>query len=241
MSAGWAKKRFWKQVTVEPAEAGFALHLDGRAVRTPAKAPFRAPVLAVAEAAAEEWRAQDKEIRPETMPVTRAVNSAIDRVAPQIEEIRAIISAYGGSDLLCYRAAGPEALIERQAERWNPPLDWAAEAFGARLRLGEGVMHVAQPAAAVESLAAAVSRYAPLELTALHDLVAISGSLILGLAVAEGTMTPEDAWAASRVDEDWQIELWGEDAEATAAAENKRAAFLTAARLLRLVREEIPA
>lgn len=237
MSAGWAKKRFWKEVTVAPVGEGFAVHLDGRPVRTPAKSPFLAPVLAVAEAAAGEWRGQEEKVRPETMPVTRAVNSAIDRVGPQIEEVRAIIAAYGASDLLCYRAANPEALIARQAARWDPPLDWAARSYGARLVLGQGVMHVEQPENAVRALAGAVERYSPLELTALHDLVAISGSLVLGLAVAERAIEAEDAWSTSRVDEDWQIEQWGEDAEAAEMAANKRTAFLEAARLMELTRE----
>jgi len=238
MNAGWARKRFWKEVTVAPADAGYAVHLDGRPVRTPAKAPFIAPAQAVAEAAAEEWLAQEGELKPETMPVTRAVNSAIDRVAPQIEDVRGIVAAYGGSDLLCYRAGAPAELVQRQAERWDPALAWAEERFGARLILGEGVMHVAQPEAAVAALERAVAAYTPLELTALHDLVAISGSLVLGLSVAEGAMAAEEAWAASRVDEDWQVEQWGEDAEAVEAAANKRAAFLEAARLIQLARED---
>ncbi len=237
MSAGWARKRFWTEVTVAPEDGGFAVHLDGRTVRTPGKALFLAPTRAVADAAAEEWRAQEDEVRPETMPMTRAVNSAIDRVAPQIDEVRAIVAAYGGSDMLCYRASGPAELVQRQAERWDPPLDWAAREFGARLVLGEGVMHVAQPKEPVAALTAAVSRYAPLELVALHDLVGISGSLVLGLSVAHGATTADDAWAASRVDEDWQTERWGEDAEATAAAAHKRSAFLEAARLIELARD----
>jgi chaperone required for assembly of F1-ATPase len=238
VSAGWARKRFWTEVTVAPAEGGFCLRLDERPVRTPAKAPFVAPNRAVAEAAAEEWRAQEGELRPEAMPVTRAVNSAIDRVAPQIAEVREIVAAYGGSDLLCYRAGGPAELVRRQSERWDPALAWAEAAYGAQLFLGEGVMHVAQPERALAALAAAVDGYAPLELTALHDLVAISGSLVLGLAVAEGAMDAEEAWRSSRVDEDWQVEQWGEDAEAAEAAANKRADFLEAARLMRLMRKD---
>jgi len=238
LSAGWARKRFWTEVTVAPDERGFAVLLDGRPVRTPAKTPFAAPNRAVAEAAAEEWRAQEGELRPDSMPVTRAVNSAIDRVATQIDEVRTIVAGYGGSDLLCYRAEGPAELVRRQGALWDPALAWAEAAFGARLFLGEGVMHVAQPERAVAALAGAVDGYSPLELTALHDLVAISGSLVLGLAVAEGAMTAEEAWRASRVDEDWQIEQWGEDAEAAEAAANKRAAFLDAAGLMRLVRED---
>ncbi len=238
MSVGAPKKRFWTDVTVAPAEGGFAIHLDGRPVRTPAKSLFLAPVEAVAEAAAEEWRTQGEDLRPETMPVTRAVNSSIDRVAPQIEEVRAIVADYGGSDLLCYRAAGPADLNRRQSEHWDPPLAWAETAYGARLILAEGVMHVDQPGAAVQALTTAVSGYGPLDLTALHDLVAISGSLVLGLSVAEGAMTADAAWTACRVDEDWQIELWGEDAEAAEAAAHKRAAFLEAARLIDLLRED---
>lgn len=234
--SGWAPKRFWKEAGVEAAEGGFAVRLDRRAVKTPAKAGLVVPTRALAEAIAGEWDAQAGVVRPETMPVTRAANSAIDKVMPQLDEVRALIAAYGGSDLLCYRAEGPEALAARQAAGWDPLLDWSAAALSAPLVATVGVVHVAQPPDSLERLAARVGRFTPFELAAVHDLVALSGSLVLGLAVCEGRLDADAAWTLSRIDEDWQAELWGRDAEAADAAALKHAAFLRAAAFFRLCR-----
>jgi chaperone required for assembly of F1-ATPase len=232
--SGWAARRFWTDVTVVPDGAGFGLRLDARAVRTPLKAALVMPTEAMAVAAAAEWRAQQGVVNPETMPVTRYANSAIDKVAPQFDAVTGLIAAYGGTDLICYRAERPQALVARQAAAWDPLLTWAATALAAPLVATTGVMHVGQPVESQRQLQARVAAMTPFQVAALHDLVAISGSLILGLAVTEGQLTGAQAWAISRIDEDWQIEEWGEDAEAGAMAAHRRAALLEAERFYRL-------
>lgn len=194
------------------------------------KAPLVVPTLALAEAIAAEWQAQDGKVNPETMPFTRTANSAIDKVAPQMDEVAAMLAAYGGSDLLCYRAEGPPDLVARQAEGWDPILIWALEALGADLVVTAGVIHVEQPKESVLRLHERVAGMTAFQLAAFHDLVAISGSLVLALAVIGGRVTAEAAWSLSRIDEDWQISLWGEDEEAAEVAGRKRAAFLQADR-----------
>lgn len=229
-------KRFWRAVTIDPEAGGFAVRLDGRPVRTPAKAPCRLPTRALADAVAAEWAAQADEIDPAAMPLTRAANSAIDRVAPEFDAVAAVVAAYGETDLICYRAPRPAGLAARQAEAWDPLADWAAEALDAPLVLAEGVMHVAQPEPSLARLAAAVRAHDSWELTALHDLVSLSGSLVIGLAVSHGHLEPQAAWPLGRIDEDWNIAEWGEDAEAAAVAARRRTDFLNAGRLLKLLR-----
>ncbi len=160
MSA-WKPKRFWKAAAAEPCDGGFAVRLDGRAVKTPAKRPLVVPTLAMAQAIAGEWDAQQGLVRPETMPATRAANSALDKVAVQFDEVAGLLAAYGASDLLCYRATGPEALIARQAAGWDPLLDWCADVLRAPLVVTTGVVPVAQPQASTARLAALVSRVHP--------------------------------------------------------------------------------
>ena len=231
-------KRFWREARVEETPGGYAVRLDARPLRTPAKAPLVLPKRPLAEAIAAEWDAQGEEVRPDALPLTRSANSAIDRVMPQHDEVAAGIAAYGETDLLCYRAPHPESLARRQAELWDPLLDWAAEAFGARLRTGTGVMHVMQPARATDALREAVRAHDAWAITALHELVTLSGSLVLGLAVSHRRLDAAEAWRLSRVDEDWQIAEWGEDAEAAAAARRREVEFHEAERLLHLLRTE---
>lgn len=226
----WTARRFWSTASAVPVEGGFTVHLDGRPVRTPLKAPLVLPTLGLAEAVAAEWQAQDGKVRPETMPFTRTANSAIDKVAAQQDEVVAMLAAYGDSDLLCYRAEGPADLVARQAAGWDPLLDWAAQALDAPLVATAGVIHIAQPGESLEALATQVSALSPFELSAFHDLVAISGSLVLALAVTHKRLSAEEAWSLSRIDEEWQISLWGEDEEAAEVAALKREAFLQADR-----------
>lgn len=233
MSA-WKAKRFWTAAEAEACDGGFTVRLDGRPVKTPAKAALVVPTLAMAQAIAAEWDAQTGEVKPATMPVTRAANSAIDKIIPQRDEVVEILAAYGQSDLLCYRATAPAALIARQAAGWDPVLDWAASVLGARLVVTAGVVHVAQPHDALERLTARVAGMTEFQLAGLHDLVAISGSLVLALAVTERRMTPDEAWALSRVDETWQIEQWGADEEAAELEAFRRVAFGEASRFYAL-------
>lgn len=234
----WARKRFWSRAEAAPGEGGHAILLDGRPVRTPSGRPLEVPTVRLADAIASEWEAQGEVIAPQVMHHTRAANTAIDRVAPRRDAVVDMIAAYGDTDLLCYRAEAPEALAERQRRAWDPYLDWAAEAHGARLLVAAGVMHVAQPPASLGRLRAAVEAADAFALTALHELVTLSGSLVLGLAAMDRHAAPETLWEASRVDEAWQAEQWGEDAEASAAAADKRAAFLRATEFLEFSRPD---
>ena len=226
----WQPKRFWKQAQAQACEGGFTVKLDGRPVRTPAKAHLMLPTLAMADAVAQEWDAQEEFVDPRTMPVTRGANAAIDKVRTQRTEVVELLAEYGDSDLLCYRAAGPDGLIKRQAAAWDPMLDWAAETLGARLFVGEGVMHVAQDPEALALLTTEVAAFDDFALAAVHDLISLSGSLVLALAVTKDAIAVTDAWAASRIDEQWQIEQWGEDETAAAAEKTKETAFVDAAR-----------
>lgn len=230
----WKAKRFWEQAAVEEVPGGFAVALDGRSVKTPAKRPLIVPTRAMAEAIAAEWQAQEGEIDPGTMPVTKTANAAIDKVATQHAEVADMLADYGDSDLLCYRAASPEELVARQAAEWDPMLDWGAEALGARLVPRTGVMHAPQDPAALEVLRLRTHALSNFELAAFHDLVSLSGSLILGFAAAEEARDVETLWTLSRLDDLWQIEQWGHDDEAAAEAAIKKTAFEHAARMYRL-------
>lgn len=235
--SGWARRRVWQAARAVPVPSGWTVHLDDKPLMTPARAPLVVPAEAMAKAIAAEWQAQQQRVDPRTMPVTRMANSALDKVAPSHADVAAHLTAYGETDLLCYRAESPAELAARQAEAWDPLLDWAAEALGARLRPGVGVLPVMQDRAALDRLAARVAAHDSFALTGLHDLVTLSGSLVLGLAVADGRLGADAAWALSRLDEDWQIALWGADEEATASAEARREGFACAARFLQWARQ----
>lgn len=230
----WAAKRFWSDVTVDLRGEDYVILLDKRLVKTPAKATLAVPSQAMAEAIAAEWEAQGEKIDPRTMPTTRSANAALDKVTPQQAEVAQLIAAYGEDDLLCYRAPSPEELLTRQKEAWDPLLAWAAEHLDAPLRTVEGVMHVAQPANAVANLTARVVTQSPFQLAALHDLVSMSGSLVIGLAAQAEAFAIGDLWTRSRLDELWQIEQWGQDDEADATASLKRSAFIHAHRFYKM-------
>ncbi|SMR81770.1 Chaperone required for the assembly of the F1-ATPase [Aliiroseovarius halocynthiae] len=227
--SGWAAKRFWKETTVGEADGGFQVLLDGRAVKTPAKSALIVPARALADAMAAEWDAQEDAINPNAMPVTRMCNSAIDKVSVQHAAVADMLAAYGDSDLLCYRATSPQELVARQAEKWDPILDWAVDSLDVRLKAVSGVMHEEQDAHSVRKLTHLVHALSPFQLTAFHDLVSMSGSLILAFAVAHGHLDAAAAWELSRLDELWQEELWGKDEEAQEMVEKKVEEFARAA------------
>jgi len=224
----WKQKRFWTEVSVQEDDDGYAVALDGRRIKTPAKAPLILPGRAMAEAVAGEWAAQDGEVDPLSMPFTRSANAAIDKVRAQHAEVADMLADYGDSDLLCYRAESPQALVERQAETWDPALDWAERALGARLEPRRGVIHQPQAPEALARLRAQVHALDAFRLAAFHDLVSLSGSLVLGFAAAKGWRDADALWEISRLDERWQEEHWGSDDEATASEAHKRAAFVHA-------------
>ena len=230
----WAAKRFWKTTEVVPDGAGFGVALDGRPVRTPAKSPLVLPTEAMAAEVAREWDAQGERIDPLSMPFTRSANAATDKVSVQHAEVADMLASYGDSDLICYRANGPDGLVEQQNAGWDPLVDWSTTHLKAPLQVYVGVMHASQPVESIARLSEKVHQFSAFELTAFHDLVSLSGSLIIGFAVTEGYADADNLWATSRIDEDWQISQWGEDAEAAEQAAIKREAFLHAARFLRL-------
>ena len=214
----WKAKRFWEKVDVSEADGGFEILLDGRPVRTPGKSPLLLPSRALAERLASEWDAQSDVIDPLSMPATRMANSAIEKVAPQMEAVADHLLAYGGTDLLCYRAEEPKGLADRQSEVWDRWLDWVETALGVRLCVTAGVLPVQQPEAALTRLRVEIGRLTAFELAAFHDLVTLPGSLILGFAAERQAAPVDEIWNTSRVDELWQIAQWGQDDEAEKAA-----------------------
>ncbi len=208
-------KRFYKDASAfAAADGNYTVLLDGKAVKTPKRGMLALPNLALAEAVAEEWRAQGETIDPQTMPLTRLAFAALDVVTPERERIAAEILKFAKSDLLSYRAEEPPELVARQAKLWDPLLDWAAETYGARLKVGSGICHVTQPDAAIAELETAVARYDEFELAALHTATVITGSLVLALALAEEEVDAGEAFDAAMLEEKFQAEKWGIDAEA---------------------------
>lgn len=230
----WKQKRFWKKATAAAEGEGFTVLLDGRKVKTPAKAALVLPTLAMADAVAAEWEAQVEHVDPNTMPCTRSANAAIDKVAVQHGEVADMLAEYGDSDLLCYRADSPAELADRQAEVWDPALDWAAQFLGARLECRKGILHAGQDSAALEALRLRTHALSPFHLAAFHDLVSLSGSLVLGFAAALDWRSAEEIWELSRLDEKWQEEQWGIDEEAAEVAARKKGEFLHAKRFFDL-------
>jgi chaperone required for assembly of F1-ATPase len=224
-------KRFWKEVAV----ADGAILLDGRAVRTPARAPLRLPTDALADAVAEEWRAVGEQIDPRAMPLTGFANAAIDKVVPDTAGFAAGLAAYGETDLLCYRAENPPELAARQAEIWDPLLDWAGKRYDIAFTVTAGIIHQPQPAETLTRLSTAIAARSPFELAALSPVVTIGGSLVVALMLAENALTPDAAFEATHLDELWQAELWGEEWMAADARALRRADFASADRLLRLL------
>jgi chaperone required for assembly of F1-ATPase len=230
-------KRFYKSVATAERDGAWTVELDGRPIRTPSRALMTMPSRALAEAVAAEWDAQATEVQPRLMPLTRHANTAVDRVAPQRDHVIDEILAYGGTDLVCYRAEGPTSLVVRQHAAWGPLLDWLEARFGVRLTVTEGIAHVAQAPETLAALRRALAEQGDVELAALHTATTLLGSLVIALALAEGRLDADGAWAAARVDEAFQIERWGEDSEAKARAETMKADLDAAARVLALSAE----
>ncbi len=229
---GPQRRRFYKAAEVAASEEGFALTLDGRPVKTPGRRAVAAPVRSIAETMAAEWNAQGEILDPMSMSVTRLANSVIDGVAERREAVADDIAKYFGSDLLFYRAGHPEGLVARQAQHWDPVLDWARETLGAHFMLAEGIIHVRQPDAALAAARAALPE-GPWPLGALHVVTTITGSALLALALARGARDADAVWAAANVDEDWNFATWGEDAEALARRAAAHRDFAAAAGVLK--------
>ena len=229
-------KRFYDAVEVTEGSGGFAVALDGKTVNTPGRANLRLPDAALAEAVASEWRAQGDQVDPHTMRLTRLANTAIDRVAGRREQVISEISGFAANDLLCYRAAEPPDLVARQGAAWQPVLDWAARRHGVRLLVTTGMSHVDQPEDSLHGVTAAVAMYDDFALAALHAATAVSGSALIGLALAHGELDVEAAWACADLDDSWQAERWGADDEADRRRRALRADLLAAGQFLALCR-----
>ena len=233
-------KRFYKETAVDLGDGGHRVLLDGRPMRTPAKAVLVVPTRALAEAIATEWGAvPDKaDINASHLPLTRLAATGLDRVTTQRARVIEDTAKYAGSDMLCYRASQPESLVKRQQETWQPLLDWAAKRYGARLVVVEGLAFVEQPADAVARLHDAVATHSDLGLSALFNLTHISGSVVVALAVAEGHLAAGDAFAAAQLDELYQVERWGEDPIATKRHEGIRHDIEAGALFLALLEQQ---
>ena len=225
------RKRFYERASIAPEAKLYAVRLDDKPVRTPAGRLLAAPARALAEALAAEWEAQREMIDPAKMPLTRLANSIIDGVTERSAPVAEEIARYLRTDLVCYRAGSPRGLVERQARQWDPIVEWARDVLGARLLLAEGVVHVTQPEAALTAAGAAIPRD-PWRLGALHSVTTLTGSALLALALAQGRITADEAWAAAHVDEDWNMEQWGRDELALERRAYRQAELQAAATVL---------
>ncbi|MGD9783982.1 MAG: ATP12 family chaperone protein [Hyphomicrobiaceae bacterium] len=231
-------RRFYREAGFQRAPDGFVLALDGRPARTPGKSPLALPNEQLAAAVAAEWTAQGDVIDPQTMPLTRMCNTAIDGVAPNIAEVAQDIVAFAGSDLVCYRAEQPEGLVDRQAEAWNAILVWAEQRLDARFVVGRGIMPIVQPGEALSSVARHLADADAFRLTGLHVMTTLTGSALIALATADGAIDAATAWKTAHVDEDWQISQWGEDAEAMERREGRWQDMQAASRLVFLAKQQ---
>lgn len=229
-------KRFYENASARPEGDGFLLALDGRPARTPGRHPLAVPTRALGDAVAAEWMAQGETIDPATMPFTRLANTAIDGVAREMDAVRSEMVRYAGSDLVAYRAGGPDRLVAAQAAAWDPIVGWARAALGAYVVLTEGVVFAEQPAESLERIAAVIAtETSPFRLAALHVLTTLSGSVLLALMLAAGKLPAQQAWLAAHVDELYQESVWGQDLEAGERRAAREADFMAAARMLALV------
>ncbi|WP_310619418.1 ATP12 family chaperone protein [Flexibacterium corallicola] len=234
-------KRFYEMVSFQEIGGDYAILLDGKAVKTPAKNTLSFKKEHIAEAVAAEWALQDKEIDPATMPLTRLAHSAIDAVSLRFDEVAQEVTRFAGNDHLCYRADTPQELVERQTKHWDPVVNWANQRLSGKFQLICGIIHRPQDEALLTTFREALNAYTALELSAIHSLTSITGSALLALAIAEGTIEPEAAWIAAHVDEDWNIEQWGEDSEGARVRQYKREEFDAACMVLAEPAPEIPA
>ncbi len=224
----WKPKRFWKKVDVVSSEKNFCIKLDEKILKTPAKKEMLLPTKALAKKIAAEWGRQVDEIDPNAMPFTKSANAALDKVFQQFDEVSSLVGNYGDTDLLYYRADSPAELKMRQQSSWDPMIDWAEKNFEVKINCGTGILYIPQDRELVYKLSKEISELSSFQLTALYDIVSITGSLILGLATINGRLSAEDAFKLSRIDELWQIEQWGVDEEAQAVSDLKYDAVLHA-------------
>lgn len=234
MTGAAGPKRFYQAAAAVPLGDGHTVALDGRPVRTPLKSPLSLPTRPLAEAIAAEWAAQGERIDFRTMPLMGVASAAVDQIVPRRDDVIGELVAFGGTDLLCYRAESPPALVARQAAAWQPRLDWLAETHGIRLRATTGVIHLAQDAAALERLREVIAGQANFALAALHVLTTGTGSTVLALSVAAGQIDAAAAAKAGHLDELFQAEQWGEEPLAVERRDRISGELIEAERFLRL-------
>jgi chaperone required for assembly of F1-ATPase len=219
------KKRFWKEAVVVQTDDGFNVTLDGHAIRTPSKSALVIRYRNIAEQIAAEWMAQENEVDPTTMPATRMVNSVIDKVSINADAIIEMLAEYAGTDLLCYRSISPQGLIDEQARLWDPLLQWSADVLNAPMNVTSGVMFTAQNDASVDVFRKQLLALNHYQLAGVHDLISISGSAVISVALISNHISLDDAWLAATVDEAWQDQQWGADEEAQESLSKKRDDF----------------
>ena len=222
----WKQQRFWKNVHVVSSETGYFIKLDDKILKTPAKKQMMLPTEALAKKVASEWDEQVDEIDPTKMPFTKSSNAALDKVSEQFEEVSSLLGEYGETDLLYYRADSPPELQKRQKTGWDPIVKWAENTFKVQINCGTGIVYIPQNENLFSGIRITISNLSIFELTAFYDMVSITGSLILGLAIINGRLSAEEAYQLSRIDEQWQLEQWGEDEEAKVASNQKNIAIL---------------
>lgn len=227
-------KRFYKKVTAEEAGGAYSVLLDGRVIKTPAKAPLRLPTFALAQAISEEWDAQETKIDPSAMPLMQAAATAIDRVTPQRDQVIEEISNYGGTDLVCYRAGYPTSLVAKQSAAWDPMLTWIEARHQVTLQVCQGVMHLPQPPEAIEKMRSVVAAQNDMTLAPLYNITSLCGSLVIALAALDGHITAEKAFEISELDETYVMELWGADAEAVNRRNKNKESLAASVRFLQL-------
>jgi len=228
------RKRFYKQASAgEAGEGGVPVLLDGRSVRTPTRRVLAAPTSALAQAIADEWNAQPEMIDPARMPLTRLANAVIDAVADRPQPVADEIAKYLGTDLLLYRANGPASLVARQSDVWDPLLAWARDELDARFVQVEGVMYAAQPDHAISAARARIPS-GIWRLGAVSSITTLTGSALLALALAHDAVTPDAAWDAAHLDEDYQMAQWGRDELAMQRRDFRRTEFDAAVTVLKL-------
>ncbi len=231
------RKRFYEKTSIDQSDGAYRVLLDGKPVKTPARRTLAAPSAALAQAIADEWDAQEDVINPAQMPLTRLANSIIDGVTDAPGPVAEEIEKYLGSDLLFYRAGGPEGLAQAQEQHWDPVVAWARDDLGARFILAEGVVFAPQPEEAIAAARSAIP-HNPWALGAVHSVMTLTGSALLALALAAGKLDADAAWAAAHVDEDWNLVTWGQDEAAAARRASRLEDMQAAARVLKLAGSE---
>ena len=227
--------RFYQSVDIAKNGVGYVIHLDGRVPKTPGGAELWLPTEQSARLVAEDWSRQETKIKLASMWATQTAFSALDQVSPNKGHVIAELAAYGGSDLVCFLADHPAALVEQQKAAWTPLHDWFESTWHSKLEVTQGIVPVAQSRRTLKAIEDTICDYDVFQLAALHGLTKLAGSIIIALAVTTGRLAPDQAWSASRIDEDWQIDRWGRDAEADSLADDKKGAFLAYALFLKTV------